>query len=199
MRSETASHHSSEGYLKVQFFDAFCNRERGEVRSDWRNAALRCKKVPVPQASAPDHVLHFHSRNYILNAGPMSTFFPLIDNSFWLQRLLVIFLLLGLKSGHSDTVQITLTGLGDAATSLILILLEDTNLLKRLHDLAVNGAGGVNVVRWARATVLWGSMDLSETANTDGLAHVDVAGNGSGADVEPGWSSQHHSHSASRL
>ena len=28
-------------------------------------------------------------------------------------------------------------------------------------------------------------MDFSETANTDGLAHVDVAGDGSGADVEP--------------
>ena len=28
-------------------------------------------------------------------------------------------------------------------------------------------------------------MDLAETANTDGLAHVDVASDGGGADVEP--------------
>lgn len=28
-------------------------------------------------------------------------------------------------------------------------------------------------------------VDLSETANTDSLAHVDVASDGSGADVEP--------------
>ena len=28
-------------------------------------------------------------------------------------------------------------------------------------------------------------VDLAETANTDGLAHVDVAGNGGSADVEP--------------
>ena len=28
-------------------------------------------------------------------------------------------------------------------------------------------------------------VDLAETADTDGLAHVDVAGNGGGADVEP--------------
>lgn len=28
-------------------------------------------------------------------------------------------------------------------------------------------------------------VDLAETANTDGLAHVDVAGDGGGADVEP--------------
>jgi hypothetical protein len=35
-------------------------------------------------------------------------------------------------------------------------------------------------LRWRYAPV-----DLAETANTDGLAHVDVAGDGSGADVEP--------------
>jgi hypothetical protein len=28
-------------------------------------------------------------------------------------------------------------------------------------------------------------VDLSQTANTDGLAHVDVAGDGGSADVEP--------------
>lgn len=28
-------------------------------------------------------------------------------------------------------------------------------------------------------------MDLAETANTDGLSQVDVAGDGSSADVEP--------------
>lgn len=28
-------------------------------------------------------------------------------------------------------------------------------------------------------------MDLSETANTNGLAHVDVTGDGSGSHVEP--------------
>jgi hypothetical protein len=28
-------------------------------------------------------------------------------------------------------------------------------------------------------------VDLAETANTDGLAHVDVAGDGGGANVEP--------------
>lgn len=83
------------------------------------------------------------------------------------------------------TVQITLTGLGDAAASLVLILLEDTDLLKGLHDLAVNRAGGVDVLGRARATVLGGTVDLAETADTDGLAEVDVAGDGGGADVEP--------------
>lgn len=41
------------------------------------------------------------------------------------------------------------------------------------------------MVGWARAAVLDTTVDLPETADTDGLAHVDVAGNGGGADVEP--------------
>jgi len=69
-----------------------------------------------------------------------------------------------------NTVQITLAGLCDAAATLVLVVLNDTNLLKRLHDLAVDGAGGVDVVRGAGAAVLGGSVDLAETADTDGLA-----------------------------
>jgi hypothetical protein len=41
------------------------------------------------------------------------------------------------------------------------------------------------VVRGAVATVLGSTVDLAETANTDSLAEVDVAGDGGGADVEP--------------
>lgn len=37
----------------------------------------------------------------------------------------------------------------------------------------------------ARAAVLGGTVDLAETADTDGLAAVDVAGDGGGAGVEP--------------
>jgi hypothetical protein len=73
------------------------------------------------------------------------------------KRLLVILLLLGLEGGLGDTVQITLAGLCDAAATFVLILLEDTNLLESLHNLAVDGAGGISVVGWAGATVLGGS------------------------------------------
>lgn len=83
------------------------------------------------------------------------------------------------------TVQITLAGLGDAAASLVLIALKDTNLLEGLHDLAVDGAGGIDVVGWAGATVAGGAVNLAEASNTDSLAEVDVAGDGGGADVEP--------------
>ena len=37
----------------------------------------------------------------------------------------------------------------------------------------------------AAAAVLGGAVNLAETANTDGLPEVDVAGNRGGADVEP--------------
>lgn len=41
------------------------------------------------------------------------------------------------------------------------------------------------MVGGAGTTVLGGTVDLAETADTDGLAHVDVTGTGGGADVEP--------------
>lgn len=104
---------------------------------------------------------------------------------FFIANLLLILLLLGLSGGLGNTVQITLAGLGDAAATLVLVLLNDANLLEGLEDLAVDGAGGVNVVRGAVAAVLGGAVDLAEAANTDGLAEVDVAGDGGGADVEP--------------
>lgn len=99
--------------------------------------------------------------------------------------LLLLVLLLGLSSGLGDTVQITLTGLSDAAATLLLVDLKDTNLLERLADLAVNGAGGIDVLGWAGSTVAGGSVNLAKTANTDRLAHVDVTSDGGGADVEP--------------
>lgn len=83
------------------------------------------------------------------------------------------------------TVQITLAGLGDAAASLLLVDLDDVDLLEGLQDLAVDGARGVDVLGGAGATVLGGSVDLAETADTDGLAQVDGAGDSGGTDVEP--------------
>jgi hypothetical protein len=42
------------------------------------------------------------------------------------------------------------------------------------------------VVGGARAAVLGATVDLAETADTDGLAHVDVTGDSGGTDVVPG-------------
>ena len=112
--------------------------------------------------------------------SPTHQKFPIV-----LENNLLIILLLSLEGGLGNTVQVTLAGLCDAAATLVLVLLKDTDLLESLHDLAVDGAGGVNVVGGAGTAVLGGSVDLAETAYTDSLAHVDVAGDGSGADVEP--------------
>ena len=42
------------------------------------------------------------------------------------------------------------------------------------------------MVGGARAAVLGATVDLAETADTDGLAHVDVTGDSGGTDVVPG-------------
>lgn len=89
------------------------------------------------------------------------------------------------EAGVIRTVQITLAGLGDAAATLLLVVLQDADLLEGLHDLAVDGAGGVDVLGGARAAVLGGAVDLAEAADADGLAGVDEAGDGGGADVVP--------------
>lgn len=73
----------------------------------------------------------------------------------------------------------------DAASTLLLILLQHTDLLERLDNLPVNGSRGVDVVRGPRAAVLLRTVDFAQTADTDGLAEVDVAGDSGGADVVP--------------
>ena len=75
--------------------------------------------------------------------------------------------------------------LGDATATLLVVLLQDLDLLKGLHDLAIDAAAGIDVVRRTAAAVLGAAVDLAETADTDGLPEVDVAGDGGGADVEP--------------
>lgn len=107
-------------------------------------------------------------------------------------RLLVILLLVSLNGSLSNSVQISHTALGDSSASLAravlllaVALLQDTELLEGLDDLAVDGTGGVDVVGWAGSAVLGGAVDAAEAAYADGLAHVDVAGYGGGADVEP--------------
>lgn len=52
---------------------------------------------------------------------------------------------------------------------------EDTNLLERLEDLAVDGGRGINVVGGAGATVDAATVDLAKSTDTNSLADVDVA------------------------
>lgn len=109
--------------------------------------------------------------------------------------LLLVRLLLGLglvllseslEAGDGDSVEVTHTILRDTTTTLG-VLLENTNTLETLNDLALNRTGGVSVVRRAETAVGGTTVELSEMADTDSLAKVDVTGEGGGADVEPVW------------
>lgn len=73
------------------------------------------------------------------------------------RRYLLVILLLGLEGGLGNAVQITLAGLCDAAATLVLVDLYDADLGEGLEDLAVDGAGGVDVVAGAGAAVLGGT------------------------------------------
>ena len=83
------------------------------------------------------------------------------------------------------TVQVTLSALGDTAATLLLVVLDNADLLEGLEDLTVDGARGVDVVGGTVAAVLGRAVDLAETVDTDGLAEVDVTGDGGSADVVP--------------
>lgn len=58
----------------------------------------------------------------------------------------LVILILGLNSAHSNTVQISLSGLRYSSATLLLILLQNTNLFQRLDDFAVYAARCINVM-----------------------------------------------------
>ena len=91
--------------------------------------------------------------------------------------LLLLFLILlfplCLDDGSSDAVKIPLTVLADAAAAVV-GLLEDTDLLERLADLALDRGRGVCVVRGTVAPSLGTTVELGQGADTDILAEVDV-------------------------
>lgn len=99
------------------------------------------------------------------------------------QHLLVILLLVDGSLG--DTVQIPHARGCDSPATLLLVDLEDTDLLESLDSLSVNSTGGVSVVGGAGAAVLGAAVDLPQSADTNGLAEVDVTGDSGSADVEP--------------
>lgn len=54
--------------------------------------------------------------------------------------------------------------------------LEDTNLLERLDNVALDAGGRVAVVAGLDAAAVLGAVELGEGTDTDVLAEVDVAG-----------------------
>lgn len=87
-----------------------------------------------------------------------------------------IYLFVLLNKSHGDTIQITLTILGDLAATL-LAGSKHTNLLQGLQDLAVHRRRSIDVVRGARATVHTATVHLAKSTHTNSLADVNVTRN----------------------
>ena len=95
---------------------------------------------------------------------------------------LLVILVLDERGG--DTVEVTLSLLGDASSTVV-VDLEHAELLERLDDLPLDGAGAVAVVGRSVATVDGGTVELLESADADRLAEVDVSRDGSRSNVVP--------------
>lgn len=103
----------------------------------------------------------------------------------WAIRSCRILELQTLRICEQATHQISLSGLSNTTTSLVLIKLEDTDLLKSLHNLTVNRSRRISVVGWSRTTVASGSVNFTHASNTDSFAKIDVTSNRSGTGVKP--------------
>ena len=87
--------------------------------------------------------------------------------------VLVLIFLCGLNNSCCDSVQVALTVLANSPAAVI-GLLEDTDLLEGLADLALDGSGGVGVVRRTVTASVAATVKFYEFANADVFAKVNV-------------------------
>lgn len=97
-----------------------------------------------------------------------------------MKRLFVL-----LQSLSSNTVQISLTVLGDSSTTLWRDF-EDTDLLQSLDNSSVDGTRSVGVLLWSETSVDSTTVQLVQLTDTNLLSQVDVSGSRSSSLVEPG-------------
>lgn len=95
--------------------------------------------------------------------------------------LLVIFF----QSLSSNTVQVSLTVLGDLSATLWRNL-NNANLLQSLNNLSVDRARSVSVLVWSETSVDRATVQLVQLTDTNVLSQVDVSGSRSSSLVEPG-------------
>jgi len=76
-------------------------------------------------------------------------------------RLFLIFVLVGLGYRLRDPVEIPLSSLSDAPTTLLLVLLQNAYLLEGLDNLAVDTAAGVDMYGGPGTAVLCATCTLS--------------------------------------
>ena len=96
----------------------------------------------------------------------------------FLLTLLVLVLLCSLDNGCCDSVQVALTVLANSPATVI-GLLEDTDLFQGLADLALDGSGGVCVVRRTVTASVAAAVEFYEFANADVFAKVNMPCDGS--------------------
>jgi len=90
--------------------------------------------------------------------GTVRLFIVFLLTLFFLLLLFVVLLILcSLNNSRCDSVQVALAVLANSPATVI-GLLEDTDLLQGLADLALDGSGGVGVVRGAVATSVAATM-----------------------------------------
>ena len=95
---------------------------------------------------------------------------------------LLVILVLNERGG--DTVEVTLSLLGDASSTVV-VDLEHAELLERLDHLPLHRPGAVAVVGRSVAAVDGSAVELLESADADRLAEVDVSRDGSRSNVVP--------------
>lgn len=94
-------------------------------------------------------------------------------------------LLVFFQSLSSNTVQVSLTVLGDLSATLWRNL-NNADLLQSLNNLSVDRAGSVSVLVWSETSVDSTTVQLVQLTDTNVLSQVDVSGSRSSSLVEPG-------------
>ena len=118
---------------------------------------------------------------YYMHIRTLARYIYLLFSSFF------FFLLVTLQGLGSNTVQVSLTVLRDLSTTPWGDL-NDTDLLKSLNDLSVDGPRSIDVLRRSDTSVLGVTVKLVQLTNTDLLSQVDVSGDRGSTLVEPALS-----------
>ena len=108
--------------------------------------------------------------------GTIHLFFVFLLTLLFL--VLVLVLLCSLDNGCCDSVQVALTVLANSPATVI-GLLEDTDLFQGLADLALDGSGGVCMVRRTVTASVAAAVEFYEFANADVFAKVNMPCDGS--------------------
>src|SRR5579859_5900682 len=96
-------------------------------------------------------------------------------------------LLISLQSLSSNTIQISSFTPCDTSPTSLLILFQNTNLLKRFQNLSLNASTALIMTSRTTSTVLASTMYFLKSTYANRLAEVNVSCDGGGTDIVPIW------------